>query len=281
MTILVSGASGFLGKSVSEYFSNKGHEVFSLTRQDLDVTNKGQVTDWFRQNKVDFVIHTAVKGGRRGNYDSFSDYVANIKMFENLFENKHRFSMMIHFASGAEFDRKNHINCFKEDRIFDSMPEDFYGLSKNMIARKIIKHKTNIYNFRLFGCFGKDEEENRLLKILSQGIEEQSETFIEGRKTMDFFYDKDVCRAIEYYMDNYKKNNLPRDINLVYEEKLTIKEISDYLEEVMGKPNKNLKLNEITTNGYTGDWKLCTKTFTDNLFSGLREAISEIYSMEK
>tara|TARA_R110002074_G_scaffold235090_1_gene406969 strand:- start:753 stop:1238 length:486 start_codon:yes stop_codon:yes gene_type:complete len=161
------------------------------------------------------------------------------------------------------------------------MPEDFYGLSKNMIARKIIKHKTNIYNFRLFGCFGKDEEENRLLKILSKGIEEQSETFIEGRKTMDFFYDKDVCRAIEYYMDNYKKNNLPRDINLVYEEKLTIKEISDYLEEVMGKPNKNLKLNEITTNGYTGDWKLCTKTFPDNLFSGLREAISEIYSMEK
>ena len=62
---------------------------------------------------------------------------------------------------------------------------------------------------------------------------------------------------------------------------LTIKEISDYLEEVMGKPNKNLKLNEITTNGYTGDWKLCTKTFPDNLFSGLREAISEIYSMEK
>ena len=163
--ILVTGASGFLGKSVSEYFSNKGHEVFSLTRQDLDVTNKGQVTDWFRQNKVDFVIHTAVKGGRRGNYDSFSDYVANIKMFENLFENKHRFSMMIHFASGAEFDRKNHINCFKEDRIFDSMPEDFYGLSKNMIARKIIKHKTNIYNFRLFGCLAKTKKKTGYLRF--------------------------------------------------------------------------------------------------------------------
>ena len=278
--ILVTGAAGFLGKSVSEYFSNKGHEVFPLTRKELDVTNKNQVTDWFAKNKVDFVIHTAVKGGRRGEYDGFSDYVANIKMFENLFENKHKFSMMIHFGSGAEFDRKNHINCYEEDRVFDSMPEDFYGLSKNMIARKILKHKTNIYNFRLFGCFGKNEEDNRLLKILSNGIIEQSETFIEGSKSMDFFYDMDVCRAIEFYMNNYNKVNLPRDVNLVYEDKFTIKEISDHLEKVLGKINRNLKLNEITTNSYTGDWKLCSKTFPEDLFIGLKQAISKIYSVE-
>jgi nucleoside-diphosphate-sugar epimerase len=188
--------------------------------------------------------------------------------------------MMFHFASGAEFDRKNHINCFEEGRIFDSMPEDFYGLSKNMIARKIVKHKTNIYNFRLFGCFGKHEEDNRLLKILSKGIRKQSDTFIEGSKTMDFFYDVDVCRAIEFYMDNYKNKDLPRDVNLVYEHKFTIKEISNYLEEVLGESNENLKLNEITTNSYTGDWKLCSKTFPEDLFIGLKQAISQIYSVE-
>jgi hypothetical protein len=82
---------------------------------------------------------------------------------------------------------------------------------------------------------------------------------------MDFFYDVDVCRAIEFYMDNYKNKELPRDVNLVYEHKFTIKEISNYLEEVLGESNENLKLNEITTNSYTGDWK---------------QAISQIYSVE-
>ena len=54
--ILVTGAAGFLGKSVSEYFSNKGHEVFPLTRKELDVTNKNQVTDWFAKNKCLFYV---------------------------------------------------------------------------------------------------------------------------------------------------------------------------------------------------------------------------------
>ncbi len=85
--------------------------------------------------------------------------------------------MMIHFGSGAEFDRNNHINCFEEDRVFDSMPEDFYGLSKNMIARKIVKHKTNIYNFRLFGCFGKMKRIIDYLKFCQKEYRSNLETF--------------------------------------------------------------------------------------------------------
>ena len=52
-------------------------------------------------------------------------------------------------------------------------------------------------------------------------------------------------------------------------------------QDILIAPNENLKLNEITTNSYTGDWKLCNKTFPEDLFLGLKEAISEIYSAEE
>ena len=279
--ILVTGANGFLGKSISEYLSNTGHTVYALARQELDVSNKKQVSEWFSNNKVDFVIHTAIKGGRRGSVDTYNDYMVNMKMFENLFEQRSKYSLMINFGSGAEFDRNNDIKCFKEDRVLDAMPEDFYGLAKNMITRKIIKHNTNVCSFRLFGCFGENEADNRLLKILKKGIDNQTEVVIDSTKMMDFFYDKDVCRAITHYIKNFKASNLPKDINLVYEEKLTLKQISDLLENQLKLKNNNLVLNEVQSTSYTGDGKLCAKTFPADLFVGFKKAISEIYSVEE
>jgi nucleoside-diphosphate-sugar epimerase len=275
--VLVTGANGFLGKSISKHLSSAGHTVYALTRQGLDVSDENQVSKWFLNNEVDFVIHTAIKGGRRGSVDTYGDYVTNIKMFENLFDQRSKYSLMINFGSGAEFDRSNDIECFEEDRILDAMPEDFYGLAKNMITRRIIKHNTNVCSFRLFGCFGKDEADNRLLKILKKGIENQDKVHIDSEKIMDFFYDKDVCRAVLYYMENFKTSSLPRDVNLVYKEKLTLKQISDILESELELKNSNLVLNKVQSTSYTGDWKRCAKTFPENLFIGFEKGISQIY----
>lgn len=276
-SILVTGAAGFLGRTVSQYFRDKGYKVYSLTRQDLDVSDQRQVEAWFKNNKVDVVIHTATKGGRRNEYDSYQNFVINLKMFENLLCQKNNFSLMINFGSGAEFDRRNNIDEFKEDQIFDFLPEDFYGLSKNMITRKILKHDTNIYNFRLFGCFGKNEKEDRLLKILYSGIRDKKKVSIEAKKKMDFFYDIDVCRAIDFYIENHQTKKLPKDVNLVYEKKRNLEDISMLLEDILKQENGNLSLNKTGTNNYTGSWEVCSNTFPNDLFFGFETALEKIY----
>jgi len=276
-SILVTGAAGFLGRTVSQYFRDKGYKVYSLTRQDLDVSDQRQVEAWFKNNKVDVVIHTATKGGRRNEYDSYQNFVINLKMFENLLCQKNNFSLMINFGSGAEFDRRNNIDEFKEDQIFDFLPEDFYGLSKNMITRKILKHDTNIYNFRLFGCFGKNEKEDRLLKILYSGIRGKKNVSIEAKKKMDFFYDIDVCRAIDFYIENHQTKKLPKDVNLVYEKKRNLEDISMLLEDILKQENGNLSLNKTGTNNYTGSWEVCSNTFPNDLFFGFETALEKIY----
>ena len=276
-SILITGAAGFLGKSVSQYFIDKGYKVYPLARQDLDISDQKQVEDWFSNNKIDVVIHTATKGGRRNEYDSYENFVTNLKMFNNLIGQKSKFSLMINFGSGAEFDRRNNINNFKESQVFDYLPEDFYGLSKNMITRKIIKHNTNVYSFRLFGCFGEHEKDDRLLKILHSGVKNQKKVDIEAQKRMDFFYDIDVCRAIEFYIHNHEVDKLPKDVNLVYSQKRNLKEISTLLEKTMNQSNKNLTLNNFETKHYTGNWELCSKTFPSDLFVGFEIGVKNIY----
>ena len=274
--ILVTGAGGFLGKSLSEYFKQKGYRVYACARQELDASDSEQVYQWLRKNPVDVVLHTAVKGGRRNHKDSPEDFVTNVKMFNNFFYNRDQYSMLIHFGSGAEFDRDKNIDMCRESEVFESTPSDYYGRSKNLITKKIVRTNENLYNFRLFGCFGINEAEDRLLKVIKAGIENGTEVIIDSEKKMDFFYDQDVCRAIEFYMTNFDKKNLPRDINLVYEQKLNLKQISDIVENEMKSSNPNLILRNKEVKNYTGDATLFRQTFPLDIFTGLYMGVAEV-----
>ena len=52
-----------------------------------------------------------------------------------------------------------------------------------------------------------------------KGIKNQNIVKIDGTKEMDFFYVEDVGRAVEFYINN-QKDFLPKDVNLVYKQKL-------------------------------------------------------------
>ena len=55
MKILVTGGSGGLGSQLQNSYPG----CLSPTRNDLDVTNKNQVIDYFDNHSIDLVIHTA------------------------------------------------------------------------------------------------------------------------------------------------------------------------------------------------------------------------------
>jgi|MDTG01.2.fsa_nt_gb GDP-L-fucose synthase len=275
-TILITGANGFLGKSLNRYFSSKGYNTLACTRQELDVSNPNKVKNFLQDHSVDIVLHTAVKGGRRNHKDNPEDYVTNLKMFNNLLNNKDQYSILINFGSGAEFDRARDISNFEESRIYDQLPSDYYGRSKNVISRKIVELNEHLYNFRLFGCFGKNEEENRLIKVLKSGIEKNTEVTIDAKKEMDFFYDQDVCRAIGFYISNFKKQDLPRDVNLTYPEKFNLKQISDIVENRLGSHNPNLILKNEDVKNYTGSSKTFNKTFPRDIFVGFIQGLNEV-----
>ena len=55
MNILLTGGSGNLGTELKKILSN----CTSPIKQELDVTNRKQVFDFFQKNSIDLVIHTA------------------------------------------------------------------------------------------------------------------------------------------------------------------------------------------------------------------------------
>jgi dTDP-4-dehydrorhamnose reductase len=64
MKILVTGGSGFIGRSLIKALKEE-HDIFSPSSKELDLTSSEAVDKYLRNKYFDWVIHCAIEGGRR------------------------------------------------------------------------------------------------------------------------------------------------------------------------------------------------------------------------
>lgn len=238
MKILITGCNSFLGKEICNSFLTKKHTLMPTNRDILDVSNSSEVEKILSKNNFDAVIHTAISGGRRNRKDTFSDFLNNLRMFENLINNSDKYGTLFNFGSGAEFNRIKGVKDAKESDKSEFMPLDYYGISKNIISNYVENSSEKFYNFRLFGCFGKFEKEDRFIKASVNKILKGEPVIIHQNKIMDFISAEDVCRVLDHYFENYDKKRLPKDLNLCYAKKRDLNEIAIKIFNFMNeKPN--------------------------------------------
>ena len=246
MKYLITGANGFLAKELKDYWSTTDIELTTITRQQVDLTNSEAVKNYFANNKFDVVVHTAVRGGRRGDPNSINQLFDNLKMFDNLLAAQESYKFLFNFGSGAEFDRRNPVDNCPESSVHTATPLDYYGLSKNLITKKILEMNENVYNLRLFGCFGPHEEEQRLLKNSFRRTQSNNQPIVYQDKKMDYFFSHDVARVIDAVVLAGDKQ-INKDINLCYDHKYLLSE----LVEMMTGVRPHIELSHLS-GPYTG-----------------------------
>ena len=274
MKILVTGANGFIARNISKHLETK-HTIIKTNRHTLNVLNQRSVTEFLTQNDIEIIIHAAVSGGRRTKIDDLSVLVENLQMFNNLSANRDKFKMLIHFGSGAEYDKRYDIISATENQ--ESNPVDYYGLSKKIIKREIDK-LDNFYNLRIFGCFGSDELANRFIKSAIRNAKEDKEIVIHQDRYMDFISIDDVCTAAGYYVNNFNKKILQKDINLCYTTRVSLSDIAKTINKLLGKPMNNMRIEYPGfSTEYSGDGtKLANLDLNlEGLEKGIQKVINE------
>ena len=239
--ILITGAAGYIGRNIvksllknvqlSEALQFQDQvELTTLTHQDLDLTNKIAVADFFKDKIFDWVIHCAIQGGRHNDIeiDDYNVCRNNIAMFVNLDDNKEHYHKLLSFGSGAELDRKQNVNG--TSNLLMSHPIDNYGFSKNVIAKHIDCEKRS-YNIRLFGIFSADELSDRFIKANLIRYIQNEPMFIYQDRYFDFFAIEDLLIIVKNYIFNDDILILPKHLDAVYEWKSKLSEICEYIND--------------------------------------------------
>ena len=159
------------------------------------------------------------------------------------------------------------------------IPKDFYGLAKNIIAKRVIS-RDNSYNLRLFACFGPDEIPTRFIKNCFT----KSHVTISEDRFFDFFYVVDVARIVKFLIDGGVKPRTGKisDINCVYSEKRSLCQIAEIIKDRY-RPDLKISVEGDDGFSYTGSpdqLKKISNFFKDKLI-GFDKALEEYNEAHK
>ena len=280
MKVLITGGDGFIARNIKKYLSQFDYEIDCFGRRSLDLKSNLINIAYY-----DVVIHTAIQGGwgSKSGIPNCFDFYDNLYMFENLVSNIKDDCVLINIASGAEFRGDNidsHIdNAVTNDLYQSPTPKDFYGLAKNIIAKRTISREHS-YNLRLFACFGPDEIPSRFIKSCFM-----NETVaIPKNKFFDFFYVDDVARVVKFLIDGGVKTRTGTisDINCVYEEKRSLHQIAEIIRDRY-RPTLEISVKDDNGSNYTGSANILKKIsiFMKDKLVGFDKALEEYNEAHK
>jgi len=249
-SILITGGKGNIATIIKNHLQHE-YVISNPSHQELDILDMIQLTEYFKNNQFDILIHTAILGGRRTKMENYDVVYKNLLMFENLMKFADSFKMIINLDSAAIYDRQTDILNRKESELF-TIPTDFYGFSKYLIYQRSLNYK-HIYNFRIFNIFHVNEEPDRFIKSCFLAKRNNTKITIYENKYFDFVYEDDFVKILKYYMDNLSNSLiLHKTINICYDNKYTLSEIA---KKIIPAENIDILSNELTHN-YSGDGSL-------------------------
>lgn len=103
MQILITGKDGLLGSELMRLAKEDGHSVIGNDKEDLDVSSKEQVADFFKSHNPEIIINCATISPKDCEKDPQLAFAVNVQGVENLLFNKAE-SKLIQFSSPAVFD---------------------------------------------------------------------------------------------------------------------------------------------------------------------------------
>lgn len=276
MKLLITGATGFVGKNLNEYFSmNEKYEVYAPNEVELNLIDSDSVDKFLKQHKFDAIIHSATTLRTATAYPA-DVCENNLKMFFNLARSKSDYTKLINLGSGSEYSRSYWHKKMKEDFFDSHVPEDPHSYSKYIISKYINNSRDlNALTLRIFGIFGKYEDYR--YKFISNAIAKnisEMPIIINQNVSYDYIYINDFCRIVEIFLVK-KNNNL--SYNITPNNSVDLIDIANSVNRCGMRKSEIILLNDGLGVTYSGDNSQFIRDFGEFHFTEIFDAVTELY----
>ena len=286
--ILITGATGLIGKEAIPFLLNKGYEVYAISAEALkseavkfiqcDLCDFDSLKKTVEMVKPECLLHFAWITG--GDYLTNPQNIALKEASENLLrlfaENGGKRAV---FAGTCfEYDIDGKI-LTEESRI---NPKTLYAQTKNELHEFCEKYsKDNNISFgwgRIFYVFGHGEKSSRLTAAIIDSLKNDKEFNIGAPENyLDYMYTKDIASAFVAFLESSYEGS----VNICTGKGILLKDYGLKIQELIGKQNL-IKFNNSKSPALkvVGDNTILRTVIGFNpkytVESGLREVIKEI-----
>jgi nucleoside-diphosphate-sugar epimerase len=196
MKVLILGSSGQIGAYLTEYLSNKGHEVFEydiVKCEEQDLTQIPNLTLDHLVKECDFVFFLAfdVGGSRylKKYQHTFKFIDNNARMMVSVFGLLEKYNKRFVFASSQ----------------MSNMSHSPYGVMKRV--GELYTKTLNGLLVKFWNVYGIEKDMDKahvITDFIKRGFEEgEFEMLTDGTEQRQFLYAEDCCEALETVMENY------------------------------------------------------------------------------
>lgn len=271
--ILIIGATGFIGKNLAEYLSVNGkYDILIPSRKELNVLDMESVKAYFKDLYVDVVFHCAIFCAKTES-DIGAIVENDLRMYYNMKNVKEHYGKMIYMGSGAEYDKSRDIMQVTEEMV-DQIPKSEYGFAKYVIGQDI-ENSDNIYNFRVFGLFGK--------------YEDWTSTFISGccckavkgyplsiRQNVyfDYLWVDDFCKVASWAIEH---NLEYHTYNVTSGKRVSLEEIAEIVKNVSDKELECYVCQDGLAKEYTASNERLLNEIGYDYVTPIEEAVGTLY----
>ena len=195
MKIFIIGASGLLGKAVTEEFKN--YEIFTPTSKELDITKREKVEKYVLEKLPNNIINCAAYTNvDKAEEEKEQAYNINCVGTLNLAQICNKYNItLIHISTDYVFDgKKAQYYSYKEDDDLYLNPRTMYGITKLQGEKNIINLCKKYYILRTSWLFGDGKNFIRTIIRLSK---ENSEINVVNDQFGNPTYTVDLARIIK------------------------------------------------------------------------------------
>jgi nucleoside-diphosphate-sugar epimerase len=253
-TVIVTGATGFIGRHTISRLVARGYTVHALTSRSINHT---QDCHWHQVDLLDPLATAEIINSLQASHllhlawyavpGKYWSSIENLRWVQASLELVRHFheaggERVVVAGSCAEYDWQ-HGYC--SESLTPRQPNSLYGVCKNSL-QEILQSYSTVSGLsstwgRIFMLYGSHEFSGRLVaSIIRSLLQGQEANCSHGRQIRDFMYVEDVADAFIALLDS----KVAGTINISTGVPITIKEVATQIATIMGRPEL-LKLGAV------------------------------------